>query len=259
MNSGVKASVCMRNFAQTAGGPHKVGFLARDLYNACEKFKKEEVKDSDTETVMAYLLGKKKADPSFYLECTRDGEERLEKIFWSDGICQANYKAFGTVIAFDTTYKVNVYQKPFVVIVGVNHHRKTVPFAVALVTDEKVDTYIWVLRQLLKIAGNVAPYTVLTDGDKAMAAAIKVVFPNARHRLCLWHLMRNIKGHANKRFCSGFMKCVDYCRTTAEFEEAWTELMTAYPALKDRRWVTDLYKDKEKWAECFMHGHFYAG
>ncbi|KAL2931510.1 Protein FAR1-RELATED SEQUENCE 5, partial [Bienertia sinuspersici] len=76
------------------GGLHKVGFLASDLYNTCERFKEEDIKDGDTET------------------------------------------AFGTVIAFHTTYKVNAYKKPLVVIVGVNNHRKTVPFAVALVTNE---------------------------------------------------------------------------------------------------------------------------
>ncbi|XP_021769825.1 protein FAR-RED IMPAIRED RESPONSE 1-like [Chenopodium quinoa] len=249
----------MRNLAQSAGGIREIGFLKKDLYNTCEKFKREEIKDGDTKTVLAYLLGKTASDPSFFLRYTRDDHDGIDKMFWCDGICQAYYKAFGKVIGFDTTYKVNAYQKPFVVVVGVNHHRKTVPLGVALIANETTDTYIWVLEQLKEAGGNVAPYTFITDGDKAMAAAITEVFPRAHHRLCLCHLMRNIKGHTNKRFCSGFMKCVDGARTQAEFEEAWEDLMKAYVALRDKKWAQDLYKDKEKWAEAFMVGQFYAG
>uniref|UniRef100_A0A803MYH6 SWIM-type domain-containing protein n=1 Tax=Chenopodium quinoa TaxID=63459 RepID=A0A803MYH6_CHEQI len=180
-------------------------------------------------------------------------------MFWCDRICQGNYKTFGSVIAFDMTYKVNAYNKPFVVIVGVNHHRKTVPLGVALVTNEKTVTYIWVLRQLLEAGGNVAPYTVVTDGDKSMKLSIEEVFPYAHDRLCLWHLMRNIKGHTNRRFCSGIMKCVDGARTPSEFEQAWEDLMKAYDEVRDKKWAKDLYNDKHKWAEAFMVRQFYAG
>uniref|UniRef100_A0A803MWY6 Protein FAR1-RELATED SEQUENCE n=1 Tax=Chenopodium quinoa TaxID=63459 RepID=A0A803MWY6_CHEQI len=237
MNSGVKPSITMRNLAQSAGGIREVGFLKKDLYNTCEKFKREEIKDGDTETVLAYLLGKTTSDPSFFLRYTRDDHDGIDKMFWCDGICQTDYKAFGK---------------------RVNHHSKTVPLGVALIANEKTDTYIWVLEQLKEVGGNVAPYTIITDGDKAMAAAITEVFPRAHHRLCMWHLMRNIKGHTNKRFCSGFMKCVDGARTPDEFEEAWEDLMKSYKAVRDKKWAQDLYYDKEKWAEAFMVGQFYV-
>ncbi|XP_021768872.1 protein FAR1-RELATED SEQUENCE 5-like [Chenopodium quinoa] len=248
----------MRNLAQSAGGTHEVGFLKKDLYNTCEKFKREEIKDGDTEIVLPYLLGKTASDPSFFLRYTRDDHDGIDKMFWCDGICQADYKAFGKVIEFDTTYKVNAYQKPFVVVVGVNHYRKTVPLGVALIGTKKPDTYIWVLEPLNEAGGNVTPYIVVTNGDKAMAIAIEEVFPHVHHRLCLWHLMCNIKGHTNKRFCSSFMKCVDGARTPAEFEEAWEDLIKAYDAVRDKKWAQDLYNNKEKRADAFMVGQFYV-
>ncbi|XP_021749397.1 protein FAR-RED IMPAIRED RESPONSE 1-like [Chenopodium quinoa] len=256
---GVKPSITMRNIARNAGGLRGVGFLKKDMYNACEKFKKEEIKDGDTKTVLTYFLGKTASDPNFFFRYTRHPKNGIERMFWCHGISQGDYKAFRSVIAFDTTYKVNAYQKPFVVIVNVNHHRKTVPFGVALVTNEKTDTYIWVLKQLKKAGGGVTPHTVVRDGDKAMTSAIEELFPKAHHRLCLWHLMRNIKGHTNRRFCNGFMKCVDRARTPTEFEEAWEDLMKAYPKVRDKKWAKDLYSVKSKWAEAFMVGHFYAG
>ncbi|XP_021737230.1 protein FAR1-RELATED SEQUENCE 5-like [Chenopodium quinoa] len=250
----------MRNIARNAKGIRGVGYLRKDLYNTCEKFKKEEIKDGDTESVLAYLLGKTASDPNFFLRYTRHPTTGvLEKMFWCDEISQGDYKAFGSVIAFDTTYKVNAYHKYFVVIVCVNHHRKTVPFGVALVANETTYTYIWVLKQLLEAGGQFHPYTVVTDGDKAMEKEIRAVLPKADHRLCLWHLMRNVKGHTNRRFCNGFMKCVDGARTPNEFEEAWEDLMKAYPKVRDKKWEKVLYSDKSKWAEAFIVGQFYAG
>ncbi|XP_021714625.1 protein FAR1-RELATED SEQUENCE 5-like [Chenopodium quinoa] len=173
---GVKPSITMRNIARNAGGLRGVGFLKKDLYNACEKFKKEEIKDGDTETVLAYLLGKTASDPNFFLRYTRHPKNGIEKMFWCDGISQGDYKAFGSVIAFDTTYKVNAYQKPFVVIVGVNHHRKTMPFGVALVTNEKTDTYIWVLKRLKKDGGGVTPLLLSQMGTSLWQAQLKKYF-----------------------------------------------------------------------------------
>ena len=56
-----------------------------------------------------------------FLKYTRDEENAIDKLFWRDGISRNDYKAFGRVIVFDTTYKVNAYNKPLVVIAGLNH------------------------------------------------------------------------------------------------------------------------------------------
>ena len=60
--------------------------------------------------------------------------------------------------------------------------------------DEKEPSFIWVLEQSVEVGEGLGPLTILTDGDKAMANAINVIFPKAQHRLCLWLIMRNIRG-----------------------------------------------------------------
>ena len=80
-----------------------------------------------------------------------------------------------------------------------------------------------------------------------MENAISQVLPEAKHRLCLWHIMRNIHSHADYKFLDGFMRCVDKCRTPEDFERAWKELIEKHQ-FEDKRWVQELYADKEKWA-----------
>lgn len=90
----------------------------------------------------------------------------------------------GDVITFDTTYGTNAYRKPFVVILGINHHRRTIVFGFAILSDEMEHTYTWLLETFMTAMNNKQLKTVTTDGDKAIQNAITNVFPEASHRLC---------------------------------------------------------------------------
>ncbi|XP_020963878.1 protein FAR1-RELATED SEQUENCE 5-like [Arachis ipaensis] len=91
------------------------------------------------------------------------------------------HNVFGDVVAFDATYKKNVYLLPLVVFSGVNHHNQMVVFAAALVADEKEETYVWLLQQLQTSMKGKAPVSIITDGDRKMKSAIEQVFPEAHH------------------------------------------------------------------------------
>ena len=105
-------------------------------------------------------------------------EGRLENLFWCDKKSRIDYKTFGHVLTFDSTYKCNTYNKPLVLI-GINHNREMVTFSCALVVHEKESSFILVLKQLVEVGDGQKSETIVTDGDKAMANAIKVVFPKA--------------------------------------------------------------------------------
>ena len=61
-------------------------------------------------------------------------------------------------------------------------------FGSALLIDESVGTYEWVLETFLIAMMNKKPISVVTDGDKVMRKAIKKVIPDACHCMCSWHL-----------------------------------------------------------------------
>ena len=76
---------------------------------------------------------------------------------------------------FDSTYRSNKYKLPFVPFVGLNHHRSTVVFGVGIVSDETTESYEWLLQVFLEAMSQKHPNSAITDGDHAMAAAIKSV------------------------------------------------------------------------------------
>ena len=80
------------------------------------------------------------------------------------------------MLAFDTTYQTNAYKKPLVILVGINHHHQTIVFGSALLVDDSVSTYTWVLETFLEAMNNKKPLYVIINGDKAMPKAIKRIF-----------------------------------------------------------------------------------
>lgn len=108
-----------------------------------------------------------------------------------------------------STYPKNYYKKPLVVIVGINHHWRTNVCAFSLLSDETVETYSWVLLTFVKCMGGKKPNYVVTDGDKLMRRAIRIVFPNLLYKLCSWHLFRHaVTNFKNKNIACGFCRCM---------------------------------------------------
>ncbi|RVW97117.1 Protein FAR1-related sequence 5 [Vitis vinifera] len=139
--------------------------------------------------------------------------------------------------------KTDAYKKPLVVLVDVNHHHQTVVFGCALLIDESVGTYEWVLETFLDAMMNKKPISIVTDRDKAMRKAIKKVLLDTCHRLCSWHLQRNAFTNVHiKDFSSIFARCMFMRGNEEEFEKVehleeipqscimkrWTKLAKVY-------------------------------
>lgn len=77
----------------------------------------------------------------------------------------------------------------FVPFTGVDNHKKSVTFAAALLSKEDIEHYTWVFSTFLK-AMKREPLLFVTDQCPAMKQAVPAVFPNTKHRLCMWHIMK---------------------------------------------------------------------
>ncbi|XP_028101458.1 protein FAR1-RELATED SEQUENCE 5-like [Camellia sinensis] len=109
----------------------------------------------------------------------------------------------------------------------------------------------------IEAMGNKAPLSILTYGDKAMREAIRSVFPDARHRLCNWHLGKNAISNVHKSgFAHAFKQCMDM--ETDEAKHGWTKMVEKF-GLQTNSWALETYEKRHMWAEAYMRGHFFAG
>jgi len=81
----------------------------------------------------------------------------------------------------------------FLPFTAIDNHKKSVIVGSAFICNEKVETYEWVFKAFLKAHGK-QPLFVMTDQCPAMKQAIPNVFTESKHRLCMWHIMRKMKG-----------------------------------------------------------------
>ncbi|KAL4393674.1 protein FAR1-RELATED SEQUENCE 5-like [Arachis hypogaea] len=217
---GIATLKIMAYMAGQSGGYGMLRFTKRDLYNYVHNQRIAQINDGDAAATISYLEGKANADMMTAARYTKTAEDKLGSLFWADGQMMADYRLFGDVLAFDATYRSNKYKKPLVVFSGSNHHRQTAIFGFALLEDEEVCTYQWVLLNILDVMDNKMPAVVVTDEDKAMQAAIMDVLPSARHRLCGWHLEKNCVLRVKEpEFRKVFKKAVYANFDVVEFEE----------------------------------------
>ncbi|XP_042958127.1 protein FAR-RED IMPAIRED RESPONSE 1-like [Carya illinoinensis] len=109
-----------------------------------------------------------------------------------------------------------------------------------------------------------APKAIITDQDRAMKNAIALVFPNTRHRYCLWHILKKVpeklgSHHAYKTgLKTSLLKCVYDSQTIGEFENSWDVLITTYN-LQENAWLHSLYDERSFWVPVFLKEIFWAG
>ncbi|KAH9750463.1 protein FAR1-RELATED SEQUENCE 5 [Citrus sinensis] len=67
---GVRPSQIHEYMVDRCGGYREVGYLRRDVQNRLDDHKRRQLKESDAETCLSYLEGKKSADHAFYYDFT---------------------------------------------------------------------------------------------------------------------------------------------------------------------------------------------
>ncbi|KAF7127764.1 hypothetical protein RHSIM_Rhsim11G0186200 [Rhododendron simsii] len=258
-NVGISTGQIMDLMTIQSGGFDKVGFVRKDLHNSVQADRKVELKDGDAEGILGYLSAKALDDPLFFYKYDVDHENCLDKLFWADSRSRLDYAAFGDVLVFDTTYRTNAYKKPFVMLCGVSNHYMSIIFGCALLPNETTETYMCVLETLMEAMDGKKPISVVTDGDKAMRQAIITIIPSAKHRLCTWHLQRNAVSNVHKpKFHEDFKRLKSLECDRDEFDKAWAVLVKQYN-IESNSWVVEAYRNRHKWAESYLRGHFFAG
>ncbi|TXG55842.1 hypothetical protein EZV62_017155 [Acer yangbiense] len=205
-----------------AGSYTGVGHTGKDLQNRLDAIRRSASHNSDANSIISYMTAKSEMDQRFFFRYTIMEDGSMCNLFWSDSMSQCDYKYFGDVISFNSTYRTNCYNRPLVIFVGVNNHTKTTIFGFGLLVDEMIETYTWILQTFLEAMHGKCPISVVTDSDRAMGKAISLVMPSAVHRLCSWHLERNVQTNVgDSGFTQAFTHCMLTYMTESEFETQW--------------------------------------
>ncbi|OVA09490.1 zinc finger protein [Macleaya cordata] len=259
-------------------GPSKIiDLLTEVAVGAKDILKSNEQEDSENEVkkekknnirvecyrLLEYFHGIQAADPGFFYAVEIGENRSMRSIFWADSQAREAYKKFGDVLVFDTICRTNKYLFPFASFTGVNHHRQPVLFGCGLLADETVESFIWLFETWLRAMSNQQPTSMITNQDKVMKVAVEKVFPETRHRFCMWYIekdeLENLSHVFNMHpdFPAEYKKCIYSSRTPKDFESGWEVLLVKYN-LKDNKWLSRLYNHRHHWVPLYLRDTFFG-
>ncbi|XP_061364631.1 protein FAR1-RELATED SEQUENCE 5-like [Gastrolobium bilobum] len=261
-NAGIKPCGMYSYFVEVARGAQNAGFLKHDCDNFLQGKRNNTLEAGDAQSVINHFKSSQANDPSFFYTIQVDCENRMTNFFWRDGISRTDYSHFGDVVIFDITYRTNKYNMACAPFIGVNHHKQSVLFGCAFLLDETTESFVWLFESFLEAMGGLHPKTIFSDQCQAVANAIKRVFPESQHRLCLWHISQNAKEQLSyylrqPDFKVLFNRCLYNCGSEQEFEEVWACLLTKVDISKCS-WLKKFYELRANWCPAFSKNYFSA-
>ncbi|XP_074299773.1 protein FAR1-RELATED SEQUENCE 5-like [Silene latifolia] len=108
---------------------------------------------SGCSTIVNHFEDKRDTNEGFYFAYEVDSGKCLVRAFWCDAESRRNYALFGDYITYDPTYSTNSYYMVFTPFTGVDHHKRPVTFAAALLFHEDEDSFKWVFEKFLDAMG----------------------------------------------------------------------------------------------------------
>ncbi|XP_074558136.1 protein FAR1-RELATED SEQUENCE 6-like [Curcuma longa] len=219
--------------------------------------------EGDAEALRLFFTRMQAKNTNFFNVVDLDEEGHVRNVFWADARSRAAYQYYNDVVMLDTTYVTNKYDLPLATLVGVNHHGQLVLLGCCLLSDETMETYVWLFKAWIACMYGEFPKALITDHFKAIQSAVAQVIPNVRHRMCLSQILKRVPeklgGSADYRAINkALQKAVYDSLTVDEFEEDWTRMVDIY-GLQGNEWIRSLYEFRHSWVPVYLKNTFWAG
>ena len=135
--------------------------------------------------------------------------------------------------------------------VAMDGNHQIVPIGYGICKGESTETWVCFLEKLHECIGDVENLNFVTDRAPSISAALGIVFPNALHGLCGFHIFGNIvknwgENETTKTLFWGLVK--SYKRV--DFDELWEKCCRKRPAVA--AFLSDI--PKEQWSRAYYPG-----
>ncbi|XP_042433005.1 protein FAR1-RELATED SEQUENCE 5-like [Zingiber officinale] len=138
-----------------SGGPEFLGCTERDIRNF-ERELRDKQKGIDAETLIEFFATEKEKNSVFFYAYEIDSTGRFTRCFWADHVSRRAYSVFGDVVS--------------------------IVFGYAFLSDEKTESFVWLLTKFIEAMPKCPPIVIITDQDPALTKAIGQVLPQTVHR-----------------------------------------------------------------------------
>lgn len=213
----------------------------------------------------SHLLNK-----GYIVRMQSDKSNRIKNIFFTSPGLKSRINNYGRLFMLDCTYNTNRYNMPLLHVLGLLPFGTNFHVCFSFLGDETGSAYLWALEQISSLyEDHTGPSILVTDNELSLKNAIPKVFPNAKHILCKWHIMRHCRKRLNSLSYDRVTKddlirqwrlCVD-SQSENDFNSNLGELESISP--KDGKFMAHLrracIKHKGKFVSAWIDNFEYSG
>ncbi|KAL1928869.1 hypothetical protein VTP01DRAFT_2655 [Rhizomucor pusillus] len=156
--------------------------VAKDISNIRRRF--DGLTYSDSKDMRKFII---KLESAGYHIAYDVDKGHVTSFFFTQDNCIQRARRLSEVLVIDATYKTNIYKLPLVNIVGVNnvgldrHRLATFAVAGAWISNEKTDSYTWIIQKLSEMVyenghSTVLPNVIVSDNEQALINAINAIY-----------------------------------------------------------------------------------
>lgn len=228
-----------------------------------DRNRKLKLAEGDLDALLDFLNKMQDQNPCFFYSLDMNEQGQLRNVFWSDAKSRSSYNYFGDVVAINVTNFSDQYDMQFVSFMGTNHHAQPVLLGCGLLAGRSLGAYVWLFGTWLRCMNAKPPHSIITNYCHDVAIAIKKVFPNARHRFCLSHILNvlpeKLEEIDNKdEIISTFTTLAYDYVTMTDFDREWQDTIQHFH-LERNEWLSKLYEVRMQWAPVYVKDSFWAG
>ncbi|XP_074314777.1 protein FAR1-RELATED SEQUENCE 5-like [Silene latifolia] len=246
-----------RNFKEYVDGYENVGAQLVDFKNFGRDIKCF-IGDWVAQLFINHFEDKRDTNQGFYFAYEVNSGKCLVRAFWCDVESRRNYSLFGDYITYDPTYSTNKYCIVFTPFTSVDHHKRSVTFAAALLFHKDEDSFKWVFEKFLDAMGQREPHCIITDQCAGIMLGLRAVFKHARRRYCMWHIMQKVTDKVGPLisketdFVSRLNAIIwDAELEPLEFEEKWSQLVNEHN-VEGNSWLSTMFRKRRKWIPAYF-------
>ena len=103
----VRPTTAYKYLAKPAGGAECAGLTLRDHLKYVHKLRMKEIKGGDAQTVIGQLIMCAQKDNGFFWNMKLDDDAKLMALFLCDSLMKKDFRIYGYVVIFYTTYCTN--------------------------------------------------------------------------------------------------------------------------------------------------------
>ncbi|KAK3222432.1 hypothetical protein Dsin_009457 [Dipteronia sinensis] len=169
-------------------------------------------------------------NPGTVTDFELDDDGRFKFCFFSYGACIHGFfrSSIRPIIAIDGTHLKGRFHGILFMVACSDGNKQVYPLAFRISHKENRESWTWFLRRVRKCFDCLTDCMFISDQHKGIKKAMRIVYPDAPHGLCVFHLTMNLKNTFKREDVIGIFKRTYQIYRESEFNEEMSELMRVH-------------------------------